>query len=155
MRNLDKDDLYYYRNLLMLFTLGVHKVAIDKQGAVIDIYGDIKSNREILHSWLSLMSYKPSRFEIIPVCISGITDEEKKFLTLCKSTNGQKKMIVGNLQNLQCVLDCNNCTIVDGVRVQLIDKDDAVNEISIHYNTTSIVNSVVATGNVSNSNNKM
>lgn len=155
MRNLDEDDLYYYRNLLILFTQGVHKVAIDSEGVVIDIYHGIKNNREMIHSWLRLMSYKPSRFETIPVCISGINDEEKKFLALCKSTNGQKKMIVGNLQTLQCSLDCDNCTVVDNVKVQLLDKDDAVNEISIHSNTTSIVNSVLANGNVSNSNNKI
>lgn len=148
-----EESLYYFRNLLMLFAVGVHKVAVDSDGTVLDIYGNINSNRELIHTWLSLMSYKPSRFVAIPVCVSNIADEEQLFLTLCKSTNGQKKMIVGDIQNLQCNLDCNNCTIVDGEIVQIIDKDDAVSELAIHNNSTTIIDSILANGNVSNSNN--
>ena len=154
MRCHEDDALYYFRNLLMLFAVGAHKVAVDRDGTVLDIYGKISYNRELIHTWLSLMSYKPSRFVAIPVCVSGIADEEQLFLTLCKSTNGQKKMIVGDIQNLHCNLDCNNCTIVDGETVQMIDKDDAVNELAMQNNSTTIIDSILANGSVSNSNNK-
>lgn len=154
MRFHEGEALYYFRNLLMLFAVGTHKAAVDRDGFVLDIYSSIKCNRELIHTWLSLMSYKPTRFVTIPVGVSNLADEEEIFLTLCKSTNGQKKMIVGDVQSLKCNLDCNNCTIVDGESVQLIDKDDAVNELAIHNNPITIIDSVMANGNVSNSNNR-
>ena len=155
MRSLEEKDLYYFRNLLFLFTCGVHKVATDNEGVVWDIYSNIRRNREIIHTWLSLMSYKPSHFVVVPVNISEIDDEELKFLTLCKSTNGQKKMIVSDLQSLRCSLDCDNCTTVDGVKVHIMDKDEAVNEVAVNNNHTTIIDSVIANGNVSNSNNNV
>ena len=86
---------------------------------------------------------------------SQIDDEERVFLTICKETKGQKKMIVGNLQSLHCNLDCNNCTVVDGETVQLLDKDEAVDEISKHNHSTILFDNIIACGDVNNSNNKV
>lgn len=129
MRDSDPNDFFSYRNLLFSFLQGPHRVAIDRDGHVLDIYSKIELHQDIIQTWLQLMSYPPCRFEKIPVEIKNVPDECKKFLVLCKSTKGQHKMIVNSLQNLKCEVDDNNCVDIDGSMVKILDRMEAGSEI--------------------------
>lgn len=132
MRDSEPNDFLCYSNLLFTFTHGPHKVAIDKDGSIIDIYSRIEQHKDIIQTWLQLMSNTPRRFEKIPVNILDITDEFGKFLVLCKATKGQHKIIVNSIQNLDCEVDDDNCVDVDGVKVKILDRMEAEQEINIY-----------------------
>lgn len=155
MRHDGDNDLSYIRDVLFLFVTSEHKVAIDNNGFVLDIYNNIQDHDGIIHAWLNLMGYKPARFESVPVDLSLLQDEEDKFLTLCKNTKGQHKMIVYSIQNMQCEVDKSNCTTKDGIIIELFDRDGAIDELHtcITVNNYNLYDSIIAGGNVKNSNN--
>lgn len=153
LREIDEKSLFYYRSLLFKFISGAHKVAVDRDGHAIDIYSSIEQNRDIIQSWLNLMSYSPSRFESIPVNIRYLDDEERKFLSLCKATKGQHKMIVSSRQSVRCQVDCNNFTEFEGEMIEILNREEAISEIEGTQASISISGNIFANGNVSNSNN--
>lgn len=143
MKGFAQNELYYFRELLFKFVSGPHTVSIDNDGYVIDVYSKIIPNQDIIHTWLTLMSNNPPRFTKIPVSIKGLGCEHMEFLHLCKSTNGQHKMIVSSLQEVEVSIDDDNCVQIDDVTVRLLDKDEAVHELST-INSIIISNSQVA-----------
>lgn len=155
MRHNGDNDLRYIRDVLFMFVNREHKVAIDNNGCVLDIYNNIPDHDGIIHAWLNLMGYKPTRFESVLVDLSLLQNEEDKFLTLCKDTKGQHKMIVYSIQNLQCKVDKRNCTSKDGIIIELFDRDGAVDELHarVTVNNFNLNDSIIAGGNVKNSNN--
>lgn len=130
MRNREQNELYFFRNILFPFVNNGHKVALDQDGLVLSVYSQIERNQDIIQVWLNMMSYKPSKFETIPVKLDDILDESDKFLYLCKSTKGQHKMIVDSIQNMNCEVGKDNCVVVDDVKVRLLDRDEAVDELN-------------------------
>lgn len=153
MRYMDAGDMDYFRKVLFLFLNGSHRVAKDEKGRVIDIYAGISIYGDIIHAWLSLMTVKPSRFEPIPVDLDQVDGEENKFLALCSQTKGQHKMIVHSIQNVSCEVYNKNRTDYEGVTVELLSRDDAVEELLVKSIVYNVTDSVIAGGNVENSNN--
>lgn len=153
MTNIDASDMDYFRKVLFSFLNGSNKVAKDEKGRVIEIYSGISKYGDIIHAWLSLMSFKPSRFEPITIDLDQVDGEENKFLMLCSRTKGQHKMIVYSIQNVSCEVYNVNRTDYEGVTVELLGKDDAVNELSTKSIVYNVTDSVIAGGNVENSNN--
>lgn len=155
LRYRDESGLGYYRSVLMPFTCGLHKVAKDEKGQVVDIYRNLPDPSGIIHCWLQLMTNEPSKFETIPVAFDQPIDEEMMFLLLCKSTKGHHKMIVYSIQEMKCPIDNDNCTEIEGTTIELLDRDKAALELSTMstQNNINIINSVLANGNVSKSNN--
>lgn len=152
MKGFAQNELYYFRELLFKFISGPHTVSVDRDGYVIDIYSKIIPNQDIIHTWLTLMSNNPPRFTKIPVSIKGLGCEHMEFLHLCKSTNGQHKMVVSSLQEVEVRIDDDNCVQMDDVKVRLLDKDEAVCELSA-INSINITNSQVAGGDIIKSRN--
>ena len=130
MRDPNPSDFFCYSNLLFSFTCGPHRVAIDRDGHVLDIYNQIPLHQDIIQTWLQLMSNTPHRFEKIPVGIKNLQNECEKFLVLCKSTKGQHKMIVNSIQGLDYDVDEDDCITVEGVKVKILDRLEAEQEIN-------------------------
>ncbi len=129
MRDCEPDDFICYSNLLFTFIQGPHKVAIDNDGSVIDIYSSIEQHRDIIQTWLQLMSNTPNRFEKIPIKIVDIPNEFRKFLMLCKATKGQHRIIVNSMQGLDCEVGIDNSVEVEGTKVRILDRLEAEQEI--------------------------
>jgi len=151
LNEMEADNLYYWRELLFPIAHGKHKIAKDKNGEILNYY--TPKNQEMMNVWLSLMSYKPSRFEIIPIELSEIPKNER-FVALCAATNGTKKIIVDSIQSFPFNLKEGNLIEYNKQSVKVLDKDEAITEIIDKTITNEISNSIIANGDVSNSNNK-
>lgn len=164
------DDLITYRTVLMKFLSGESKVAKDKKGYVIDVYGGLPDKNGIISNWLAMMSANPCRFENILVDLEDMESEEEKFIKLCKETKGTHKMIVYSVMGL-CgdfnkyeTIEKNNkyyLRVDEKNEIELFDKDEAASELGdekevppIFYFDSSINESVIAGKNVIGSNNK-
>lgn len=150
LNEMEAEDIYYWIKLLFPLAEGKHKVAQDRNGLIFSYY--TPKNKEIMHTWLSFMSYKPSHFELIPIDLAPIPEGEK-FIALCAATNGTKKMIVNSIPSFPFDLDEENIIDYNNKPVKILDKDEAIDEITPQTVTNEINNSVIANGNVSNSNN--
>lgn len=155
IRQNKKYDLDYIRSVLFVFLNGDHKVAKDANGRMIDIYDNLPDSSGIIHIWLTLMSYEPSRFEKVSVDLDSITDEEEMCLKLCKETKGAHKMIVYSIQSMKCEIDENYCTTKEGIVIKLYDRDTAKDELAPQktVNKYHLQDTIIAGGNVTNSNN--
>lgn len=155
IRQNKKYDLDYIRSILFVFLNGDHKVAKDANGRMIDIYDNLPDSSGIIHTWLTLMSHEPSRFEKVSVDLDSITDEEEMCLKLCKETKGTHKMIVYSIQSMKCEIDEHDCITKEGVVIQLYDRDAAVNELASRktVNKYHFQDTIIAGGDVTNSNN--
>jgi hypothetical protein len=133
IRSIEKDEMYYFTDLLYVIAQrkSPFKIAIDNKSIVIEDYKSIDNhNRHLIKSWLDLMSFKPSPFEKVNIELKGINCEETRYLTLCKNTVSQQKIIFYSKQNInryKCVLD-----IIDfeETEIKVLDKDDAIQEFS-------------------------
>lgn len=150
LNEMEADDLYYWRELLFPIAHSKHKVAKDENGDIFSYY--TPKNQEMMNAWLSLMSYKPCRFEIISINLSEIPEGER-FIALCSATNGTKKMIVNSIQSFPFNLKEENLIEYNNQYVKILDKDEAIDEIIDKTVTNEINNSIIANGNVSNSKN--
>ncbi|WGH74639.1 hypothetical protein P8625_11130 [Tenacibaculum tangerinum] len=151
LENIEKDELIYFSDLLMVFTSKTndHKVTKDKKSLVIEKYENIKENLEYVKVWLDLMSFSPSSFEKIDVDLDGIDCNESFFVELCKNTNGERKMVVYSLQNIKKFELQSNTLEVDGIDIEILDRDTAKKLISNKtvVNGDIITNSQVAKEN--------
>jgi hypothetical protein len=149
LRNIEKDELVYFTDILFIFTLrsNPYKVSKDRNGDVIDSYEAIKENGETIKTWLDMMSFKPSPFEIIDVDLSNISCEETKFMKICKETKNQNKMILYSQQNL-INHECNNSLVFfEKTVITILDRDEAKLELSTIINQgDTYINSQVAKG---------
>jgi hypothetical protein len=147
LRNIEKDEGVYFSDILFVFTnrANIFKVSKDKKGDIINCYQSIKENGDTIKTWLDLMSFKPSPFEVIDVDISGIECEETKFLKLCKETQNQNKFILYSTQNIK-KYSCNNNTVnFENKAIQILDRDQARQELTpIQKGGDTFINSQVA-----------
>ncbi|EKE05978.1 MAG: hypothetical protein ACD_19C00135G0002 [uncultured bacterium] len=139
----------YITDLLFVFTQETNpfKVAIDKDKKILDLYEKAGQSNQHVATWLNLMSLQPSNFEPINVDTSSAKNEEELFLLVCSNTKNQQKLFVYSHQNwTNFKYDTNNLIVYRGVPVQVLDRDEAINELH-PSNQTSInaYNSVLAT----------
>ncbi len=148
IENSTLDAKTYMSDLLFTFTQSnPHKVALDSSDKVIDIYANIAANNELFSSWLSLMSFSPSNFELIDVSLDDIDCIEEVFLKLASQINGTKKVMVNSHQGWENFHYINGNTIsYDGVDIEILDKDEAILELATPV-TQIISHSIVASGN--------
>lgn len=158
LENIKDDDKRYLSDILFIFSnrTNAYKVARDTQGHIIDIYKSIKTNPDIIKTWLELMSYPPSKFEKINVDIRDIDSDEEKAIKLCKETKNSNKMIVYSIENIQ-LFECNNNQIqYEGKSLIVLDRDEAEIELN-RKDEGRIINinhSQIAGGSIENSTNK-
>ena len=123
-----------------------HKIALDKSNRILDIYAQIAEKNEIIASWLSLMSMKPTSFETIDIDVSHEDSEEEIFLTVCSSTKSQQKAIVNSHErwnNHKYVSP--KVLIYKSIPVTIYDRDEAISELNqISTNNVTAISSVVA-----------
>lgn len=151
LREIEIDELYYFTDLLNIFAQrsSPYKVAMDKKKVALRDYAEIiNHNTPLIKHWLECMSFMPSPFERIETDIEHIKCEEQRYLTLCKVTISQKKLIVYSKQNIQKYKCENNLVNFEDIPISILDKDDAVNEFTIKNNTTNntFINSQIAQG---------
>jgi hypothetical protein len=150
LRNIEKEEGVYFTDILFVFTnrANPNRVAKDKNGDVINSYLAIENNSDIIKTWLDLMSFKPSPFEPIDVDISQIDCEERKFLKVCKETNGQNNFILYSPQNLKRFKCVNNIVLFEETAIRVLDRDEAKTEfLPISSTGDTYINSQVAKQN--------
>ncbi len=107
------------------------RVGIDQDMKAIDIYRDIAQENPIVASWLTLMSFEPNSFQIVAKITEPITSETQFFLAICKSIVNNKCLIVDTIQNFNDFNIFEKCKLeYCGTTIRLIEKDDAVEELS-------------------------
>lgn len=159
LRNIEKDEGIYFTDILFVFTQrnNPYKVSNDKKGDIINSYLAVDRNGETIKTWLDLMSFKPSPFELIEVDLSLIDCEETKFMKICKETKSQNKLIVYTQQNISKYSCENSVVIFEETAIQVLDRDEARGELALIQNPGSVyINSQVALNNsqISKSQNK-
>lgn len=130
------------------------KIAVDKKMIIFTRYREASCKfPDSVKTWLDFLSYAPSSLvEKIDVDLEGIDDSEEICLRLCSKTKGAKQMIVHSLGLVNADIDEDNCTIYNGCRIRILDKDEAKCALNpqIAY---SINNSIVAGRDVNKSTN--
>jgi hypothetical protein len=156
LRNIEKEEGIYFTDILFVFSHknNAFKAAKDKNGSVIDSYSAIEKNKEIIATWLHLMTCQPSTFEPIDVDLTNITCEETKFMKVCKETKNQNKLILYTQQNLMKHKCLNSIVVFEDTAIKILDRDEAKLELAVvskkgdTYNLgDTIQNSQVAKGN--------
>lgn len=159
LRNIKKEEGIYLTDVLFVFAQrsNTYKVTRDSNGEVLRIYESIASSKDCIKTWLDLMSFIPSPFEVINVDISDIECEETKFLKLCKETNGENKIIYYSKQNVRKYKFDAGSLFFEKIQIIVLDRDEARHELTATQTiNTNIINSQVAQGNsqISKSDNK-
>lgn len=150
LRNIEKDEGVYFTDILFVFAQRTNsfKVSKDKNGEVINSYLAIEENGETIKTWLDLMSFKPSPFELIDVDVRGIDCEETKFLKICKETKNTNKLILYSQQNIKNHKCERNFVIFEETTIQILDRDEARQELTtVPISGDTIINSQVAKHN--------
>jgi hypothetical protein len=150
LRNIEKDEGVYFTDILFIFTQRTNpfKVSKDKNGDVINSYLAIERNGETIKTWLDLMSFKPSPFELIDVDLSHIDCEETRFMKICKETKSQNKLILYTHQNLKEHFCEKDIVIFENVAIQVLDRDQARQELTVVADSgDTYINSQVAKQN--------
>jgi hypothetical protein len=139
----------YITDLLMVFTQEANpfKVALDKSNCIMDLYENIGETNVHVASWLSLMSYQPSNFEIINIDVSSVSNTEELFLKVCSSTKIQQKLIVHSHEGWQNFSYHDEKVIVyDNKPIRVFDRDEAIHELNPAAGSSIIAySSVIAT----------
>jgi hypothetical protein len=140
-------DKKYITDVLMIFPQqsNAHKIALDKSNMILNMYAQIAEKNEIIATWLSLMSMKPSSFETINVDVSKEPSEDEVFLKVCSSTKSQQKAIVNSHE--RWINYKGKIIMYNSVQVTVYDKDEAIVELTPLSSNTIInaTNSTVAT----------
>lgn len=150
LQNLEEEDGIYVSDVLFQFTNRQNplKITKDNRGTIIEDYSKIAETNPHIKTWLDMMSFTPLPFVKVNVDLSQIDCLESKYLKLCKETNGQKKMIIYSLQNIQKFNCENNSVIYEDCPIDLLDKEDARYELNNILNRGDIIiNSQVAKNN--------
>lgn len=150
LRNIEKEEGIYFTDILFVFSQknNSFKAARDKNGVVIEIYTSIENNREIIATWLHLMTCQPATFEPVDVDLSSLTCEESRFLKVCRETKNQKKLILYSQQNLIKHICTNNYVMFEEQAIEILDRDQARADLTITPNKgDTYINSQVATNN--------
>ncbi len=147
LQSLEEEDQIFISDILFQFTNRENplKITKDKNGIVIDDYSKVASNNQSIKTWLDLMSFTPSPFTKIDVDLSSFDCNEKKYLKLCKETNGLKKMIIYSLQNIKEYQFNDNTIMFENCEISLLDKENARHDVNNILNKGDIIiNSQVA-----------
>lgn len=146
------DEKKYFSDILFVFTQSnPFKIIIDKSGRVMNIYNEIAQKDHLVLCWLSLMTMKPSSFESINLTIpkDKCDSEEELFLFIAKNTKIQQKLFVYSHEEWEKFNYCDehegSFIIYDGVPVEIFDRDQAVECLTVNKGVVNISNSIVAT----------
>lgn len=130
----------YIFNILytILNSHNVFKIAIDKDGAILNKYIDVNPSfkAEIAH-WINCIGKAPSSTQKTIAAITNLTDKTKMCLEICNKTRGRKKLIIYSYDYND--LNDENCISYNGCSIPVVDKDDADKEINPN-NITNIYN---------------
>lgn len=146
-----KADSLYLRKVLFAFMPGPHKIAMDRNGVILERYKDAGCSEPIF-MWLTLMS-ETVGFDTVRVDVGNEQTDEAKCLKLCRATNGRHIAFVSSLQDISTPLTANNSVMIDSEEVVLMDKDEAVEYMGGPKVQLYLQNSIIANGSVINSNN--
>lgn len=149
LKNIDKEEGIYFSDILFVFSQknNSFKAAKDKKGNILDIYTAIEKNKEIIATWLHLMTCQPSTFESIEVDLTNIDCEETIFMKICKETKNQKKFILYSQQNLRKHNCINNIVNFEDQAIEILDRDQARHELTASKTGDVYINSQVAKNN--------
>lgn len=145
LENLKASELSYLACILFCFTNEEQpaKLAVDKNGVILDRYKDYTQYGDIIKVWIDLLSIIPSSIERIDVDLGEMDDTEQMCLLLCSCTNGSKQMIVYSKATLRANIDEDNCVSHNGHRIKILDRDEAKKTLNEHI-VYRINNSLVA-----------
>lgn len=139
----------YITDLLMVFTQEKNsfKVALDKSHRIIDLYEEAGQNNQIVATWLQLMSYMPTNFEIINIDTSSAKNEEELFLSVCSSIKSQNKLIIYSHERWQHFkYNSERVIYYNNIPILIFDRDEAIHELNAtQCSTINAYNSVIAT----------
>lgn len=143
----DLNSKVYLTEVLLEFTkLNSYRLGIDKDKFIIDMYHEVAKERAEIASWLTIMSFEPSAFEEIIRVDEALKDTKEIFLAVCKCVVSQRKLIVHTVQNYcDCCFKDNKIIEYDGVNIEIIEKDDAIEEFRDKKRNIYINDSTVAT----------
>ena len=157
----DKESIIYFYNILSVFAndKNRHKIAIDKDGLILDRYRKVDKNRDLILFWVSsLADRQPTSkfFEQTNADISSFDNDEIMCLEICRATQGQKKLIVYSRSSCRIIsVNPNDEFVYRDVIIHILDKDDASDELALQPEQKNIIikNSQVAGGDINNSQN--
>lgn len=138
LRNINSE-LKIFADILFIFTQTNNnkKVAIDKDGVIINHYASIIENKELISSWLGLMTYLYN-FEYIDLNIQNFCScEETFYLKICKETQSQKKLITYSHQDIRKYTIIDNFVEFEQDKIEILDKSSASIELTNTQNTNT------------------
>jgi len=144
------DDKRYVCDLLWAFTQSnSHKVAKDNKGRLLDRYKALILSERLHHIliWIDLMEKIPASFETIE--IDHEPSDEELYLLISKNINGAKNIVVSSHQEWKKFKysENTNSFFYAGSVLEVLDRDEALNEIMPEKGATYISSSIVATKN--------
>lgn len=148
----------YVTDLLYVFTMdsNPHKVTVDSQNIVLDIYAQLARSNEFIATWLQLMSHQPSNFEPINVDLSSVSNDEEVFLKLCCETKSQQKIIVFTHEGWKFYNYHSDRVIYYNDKfIYVLDRDEAIQDLnSVATVNITAFNSIIAANQSSINNSK-
>jgi len=147
LRNIS-DDKRYICDLLWAFTQSnSHKVAKDNKGKLLDKYKTLIATENLHHilTWIDMMEKIPASF--VTIEIDNEPSDEELYLMISKNINGTKKIIVSSHQEWKKFkyLENNNAIEYNDTILEIVDRDEALDEVIPGKNITNISRSIVAT----------
>lgn len=156
LENIQDTEMEYLACILFNFSNREHpaKLAVDTKKIILSKYREIRNYKDIIKTWIDLLSNIPSSVEWVNVDLEQIADDEQMCLTLCSHTQGSKNMIVYSLSSLNTDIDEDNCACHNGCRVRILDRDEARKALNNRENQNIyIIQSQFAGGSIIDSNN--
>lgn len=118
----NEKELNLFSNVIMVFAQdNAYKVCIDKNDQIFSLYENIAMKSEIIRLWLKCMTTKKDiNFEKIDIYDQDIKESKELFLYVCKSTFGEKTLIVFSTQDY-----IKYEKFISQNQIILLDKDEA------------------------------
>lgn len=150
----------YITYLLFVFTRDAnpHKVAVDSQNIIFDIYTQLAKSDEFIATWLQLMSHQSSNFEPINVDLSSVSNDEEIFFKVCCETKSQQELIVFTHEGWKYYSYHSDKVICYNKKfICVLDRDEAIQDLnSTNGGNITAYSSIIAANqsSINNSENK-
>lgn len=146
-----KSEKYYIAGVLYKFLDPDYKVAIDKDGEILDEYYRIAADDHNIATWIDYMAMDPSTFE--PLCNlpkKEFCETIELFLYVASKIPSKPKLVVYSLSSFieKYDLDDKENVSYGNKKIKIFDRDKAVKHFSkTKKNVKKVIkNSVVAEG---------
>lgn len=151
LEKLKRGEEHFLNDILfeIINTRNSFKVAVDNNGLIITKYESVTNNRDIIKTWIEMLSYNESSIETVNVDLNGLEDKDEVCLALCSNTNGAKQLIIHSNSSWNGNIDEENNVMYNGKKVRLFDKEEASDELNKH-SSLAFIDSIFAGGNMKN-----